>query len=165
MYLHDLEQATEIVLSRNRVRNVAAPGVEGVAGGRKRRRLREARTERGRKGSAAAAGAIRVANVVGAAMTNHRVLGPAEGGLLLASGLGLLAMTVLGAVWPRVVAVPIAAFTLWLGIALTWRAFRLHTHRRGPALQSPNAKQPVSLPVAVPESEADVRRDREETRP
>ena len=68
-YEADLCNATEIVLSpRNRVRPaVLAP---------------RARRERGRLGgsaSRAAAGALRIGNTVGAAITNHRVLGPEIG--------------------------------------------------------------------------------------
>ena len=124
--------------------------------------------ERGRKGSAAAAGAIRVVNTVGAAMTNHRVLGPAEGGVLLASGLGLLVITALGVVWPRLVAVPITVFTLWLGVALTWRAFRLRTRRQNaPARLSGALPQASALAPAVPSANtvAEAAHDGKETRP
>lgn len=128
MYLHDLDNATEIVLSRNRVLNVTQTGVQGQAkeAPRKRRRGRAS----GHKGSAAAAGAIRIANAVGAAMTNRRLLGPAEGGLLLVSSVIFLTLAVLGLLWPRLLAIPIVVLASYLGLALVWRAFRLHRRRQ-----------------------------------
>jgi hypothetical protein len=48
----------------------------------------------------------------------------AEGGLLLAVLAGI------GFVWPQLLAWPLAAFSLWLGLALLARAAR----RRAPAL-------------------------------
>jgi cardiolipin synthase len=151
MYLRDLDNATEIVLSRNRLRDVGPDGnpIE-------RRpilripRARQRETQSRRKGSAAAAGAIRVANAVGAAMTNHRVLGPAEGGLLLASGLALVAVAVLATVWPRVLAAPLTFLALWLGLAFTWRAFRLKARGRARSETKPApASDPTVGPVVV----------------
>ncbi|MEO5767034.1 MAG: phospholipase D-like domain-containing protein, partial [Polyangia bacterium] len=126
MYLKDLDGSTEIVLSRNRVRKVnAGPHTGGRRQAAPASSFRDVgrgpgrqQTGTGRKGSAAAAGAIRVANVVGAAMTNHRVLGPAEGGLLLVSGAGLVALAVLASLWPRVAAVPLSLIAAWSGMAL-----------------------------------------------
>src|SRR6266511_3275491 len=81
IFLQDLENSTEIVLSHNRVRDrffLGAP-IEARAGMRLAERAstspQSRRTPARHKGSAAAAGAIRVANAVGAAMTNRRVLG------------------------------------------------------------------------------------------
>ncbi|MEO8211731.1 MAG: phospholipase D-like domain-containing protein [Myxococcales bacterium] len=133
MYLKDLDGSTEIVLSRNRVRKVnAGPRTGGRRQAAAASSFRDVgrgpgrqQTGTGRKGSAAAAGAIRVANVVGAAMTNHRVLGPAEGGLVLVSGAGLVALAVLASLWPRVAAVPLSLIAAWSGMALLWRAVKL----------------------------------------
>lgn len=154
MYLHDLQNATEIVLSHNRVRNVT--GGNDVAAGEPappttdRRARRRAEKLGSQKGSAAAAaGAIRVANAVSAAMTNHRVLGPAEGGLLLACGLGLLALVVLGTLWPRVLAIPLTVVALWLGGALTWRAFKLRAHRGSAATQAHAGQARLQSPTPV----------------
>src|SRR6185436_19401604 len=69
MYLQDLENATEIVLShRNRVRTS-----EKV-----HHRMRWVPTRAGGSASRAAASALRIGNSVSAALTNRRVLGPAE---------------------------------------------------------------------------------------
>jgi cardiolipin synthase A/B len=132
MYERDLQNATEILLARDRV--IKLPGPPPVRLTRIRpRRLRRRRggisRASTRKGSAAAASAIRVANSVGAAMTNHRTLGPAEGRLLITSGTLMAAVAAISMVWPRVVAVPIAILGLWQGLALVWRGFHV---RRGP---------------------------------
>src|SRR5262249_38424394 len=128
MYERDLENATEIRLARNRVVTVAAPAEvpasERASEGGERASgaaiagLRPGGGGRARSG--AAAGAIRVANAVGAAVTNHRVIGQAEARLLMASGLGLLVIAIVAVLWPRVLAVPLSALALWVGLALIW---------------------------------------------
>jgi len=127
MYLHDLDNATEIILSRNRVLDIRQTGTRA----HEPRRRRKRGLSSGHKGSAAAAGAIRIANAVGAAMTNRRLLGPAEGGLLAVSSLIFLAVAVLGLSWPRLLAIPIVVLASYLGLVLVWRAFRLHRRRSG----------------------------------
>jgi cardiolipin synthase len=125
MYERDLQNATEIELTRRRVREVRPTGAPAVPPP-----SRGSFQRRGGSGSAAAAGAIRVANAVGAAMTNHRVLGPAESQLLVASGLGLVALAVLAAIWPLLAAIPFAVLAFWVGASLLWRASRLAGRRR-----------------------------------
>jgi cardiolipin synthase len=143
MYAHDLEHATEIVLSRNRVRRLSTAVPIHHRSRADRRAVRQA----GRKGSVAAAGAIRIANAVGAAVTNHRVLGPAESRVLFLAGLGLVAIALLGVLWPWGLAVPLAALSFWVGGALVWRAARLR--RKGPA-----EDKVVTEPEALSEIEA-----------
>jgi cardiolipin synthase len=125
MYERDLQSATEIELTRRRVRSVRPSGTPAAPAA-----PRGSFQRRGGSGSAAAAGAIRVANAVGAAMTNHRVLGPAESQLLVASGLVLVALAVLAAIWPHLAAVPFAVLAFWVGASLLWRAIRLSGRRR-----------------------------------
>src|SRR5690606_17057186 len=87
-YRQDLENTTEIVLKMPR----------------RRRRHAQPERSRGRGGgssSRAAAGALRIANSIGAAITNRRVLGPAETAPLLIGGIALLALAVAGILWPR----------------------------------------------------------------
>ena len=72
---------------------------------------------------------MRLANTVGAAVTNHRTLGRAEGRILSLSGLALVVLAGLSLIWPRVIAVPLAVVALWVGLALVWRSFRLLIHR------------------------------------
>jgi cardiolipin synthase A/B len=127
MYLRDLDNSTEISLAKNRVVRVALPpaGREPAAVPA-RRFARRPRNRRGSRG--AAASAMRLANTVGAAVTNHRTLGRAEGRILSLSGVALVALAVLAALWPRVVATPLAVLALWVGLALMWRSFRLFSH-------------------------------------
>ncbi len=111
-YEEDLANATEITLStRNRVR-LSLP----------RERVR------GRfRGSAsrAAAGALRIGRTVGAAMTNHRVLGPAEAGIMAAVAVVMLVLMAVALWWPLVVVAPLSLLGLWIAISLLVRAFIL----------------------------------------
>jgi cardiolipin synthase len=76
---------------------------------------------RGGSSGRAAAGALRLANSVGAAITNRRVLGRTESGPLLIAGLFLLGCAIVGVLWPQVVAWPLAALATWIGLTLIWR--------------------------------------------
>jgi cardiolipin synthase len=116
MYLEDLERATEITLTRRArvVRTAKAP-------------RRPAR----RPGSAgrAAAGAVSIGSAVGAAMTGRRMLGPAEARIMGAAGIVLLLLGVVALLWPRAVAVPLAALAIWLAASLLFRAWALRRER------------------------------------
>jgi cardiolipin synthase A/B len=117
LYLGDLERTTEIILNRrNRVR-LSTP----VA--RERRGLGHRRS--GGSASRAAAGALRIGNTVGAALSNRRMLGPAESGLMLKIGLVLTALAVLGIIWPRIIAIPIGVVAAWIGLSMLVKAWRL----------------------------------------
>ncbi len=126
MFKHDLGNATEIVLDLGRV--YAADGE--AAGGRPRRSRRRLRPRRGSPGRLAA-GAAGVGSAVGAAITNHRALGPAEAKVLAAGGAGLLAFAVAAFVFPRVVMLPLALVAGWVALTLLVRAWRLR--RAAPA--------------------------------
>jgi cardiolipin synthase len=108
----DLGNATEIVLRRwARVRpaaDVRRPRVRG-AGGRATR---------------ATAGALRIGNALGSVLAARRIHGPAERWLMAEGGLLLAVLAGVGFVWPRVLAWPLAAFSLWLALALLVRAAR-----------------------------------------
>jgi cardiolipin synthase A/B len=122
MYLRDLEHSTEIILSaRRRVRPTDYP------------EARPPRRKRGRRhGSAsrAAAGALGITSAVKAAITNRRLLGPAEARLMCFAGLMLLALSLVAFKWPRVVAFPLAFVGAWSAFALLVRAWRLHREGR-----------------------------------
>lgn len=128
-YLEDLENSTEIVLGRRRV--VATPPPTGAEPRRaSRRRLRR----RGGSTSRAAAGALRIGNTFGAAITSKRPVGPAEAVILVYGALAAIALGVVGFLWPRVVAVPLAVIAVWLGLAWTFKAwilFRRHQREQG----------------------------------
>ncbi len=112
MFQDDLGNATEIVL-RGWARVRAAGDV------------RVARV-RGAGGSAtrAAAGALRIGNALGSVLAARRIHGPAERWLMAEGGLTLATLAAVGFVWPRLLAWPLAAFSLWLGLALLARAAR-----------------------------------------
>ncbi len=114
-YEGDLTNATEILLSRHRLR--AADG--GAQPSRPRSRS-------GGSAGRAAAGALRLANTVGAAMTSSRVLGQAEADLMAGVGLLLLVLSGLAFVWPRLVAFPLATLGVWAAISCLIQARRLH---------------------------------------
>jgi cardiolipin synthase len=138
MYCRDLENSTEIVISdRKRVRRADKP--EGRKGAARRQRT-------SRKGSAsrAAAGVIGVGSTVGAAITNRRVLGPAEARIMfMAAGL-LLLLSIVAVKWPRGLTFPLAFIGTWVAIALFIRAWKL---RRGAALDARGDSPPASAPA------------------
>jgi cardiolipin synthase len=117
-YETDLRNSTEIVLGkRHRVQR-------GSAGRR--------RGKRGRGGSSgrAAAGALRLANSMGAAIANRRVLGAAEAGGLLYAGIAFVAFAAIAAWWPRVVAWPLAVLAFWYAATLLVRFVALRRRAR-----------------------------------
>ncbi len=116
MYLEDLAQSTEIVLTA-RSRMVGAP------------RARGERVRRPGSAGRAAAGAMTIGSAVGAAVTGRRVLGPAEARVMAASGALLVLLAIVGVIWPRALAVPVAVLALWLGLAALLRARTLRRRR------------------------------------
>jgi cardiolipin synthase len=122
MYEADLGRAAEIVLSR---RHRARPSTVLPRSDRARRVL---------SGSAgrAAAGALSVSAAVGAAITNRRVLGPAEASFLVTVGAILLLVAVLGVLWPPLLAWPLALFATWVAVVMLLRARRLRRRRGNP---------------------------------
>ena len=122
MYEEDLARATEIVLTaRNRVRRAeegpAAPKARQAASGSAGR---------------AAAGALSVGNALGAALTNRRVLGPADSGLLVKLSLIALGTAVVGVLWPRLLAIPTAIIATWLAVSTLMKAWMLRRQRAAP---------------------------------
>jgi cardiolipin synthase len=125
MYLDDLTHATEIVLSaRQRILPT-------------RIRRPRPRGDRARSGSTnrVAAGAISVSNTIGAAITNRRILGPAEAKIMLLAGVVLMVLAVVAMIWPLVLMIPFALLAMWLAIALLIKAYRLH--HTAPSLSDP----------------------------
>jgi cardiolipin synthase A/B len=118
MYCRDLENATEIVISeRRRVKPLGPP---------RPRKGRRQRTSRKGSTSRAAAGVIGVGSAVGAAITNRRVLGPAEGRLMAMAGGLLLGLSIIAVEWPRGITYPLAFVGTWVALALFIRAYKLH---------------------------------------
>lgn len=116
-YEADLANSTEVLLGQPR-----RPPIGG--------RPRLAGSNRAREGSAVAtAGAIRVGNTVSAALGGHRVLRPAEAGLLIAGGLGLLAAAIIAMLLPWVLVAPMAIAAAWLGVTLIVNGLKLRRER------------------------------------
>jgi cardiolipin synthase len=123
MFLNDLENATEIVLTvRRRLAAASKPG-RRFSPNRLRERIG------GGSSSRAAAGAVQIGRTVSAAITNRRVLGPAEARILAAAGLTLLTAAVIAFLWPAVVSWPLAVIGAWVAVSTLIRAF--HLHREG----------------------------------
>lgn len=130
MYLSDLSNTTEIVVDRRR-RLVP----EGNVAPRDER-IKDA--PRGASGRAT--GAVRFAHAVGSAVTRRRNLGFAQSNLMAASAGALLVVAAVAAIWPSVVAIPLAVLLGWAGAALLVRAVRLRRSRSRqgrPANQAP----------------------------
>lgn len=145
MFQEDIGLSTEIVLHRwARVRpagNVCSTRFRGAGGSSTR----------------AAAGVLRVGNALGSVLAARRVHGPAERWLMAEGGLLLTVTSVIGFLWPRLLAWPLAALSLWLGLALLARS----THRRTSALSE--SERPGSMraqPLVAGDN--DTRRARED---
>jgi len=120
MYLDDLTHATEIVLSEHRVRSLGAKA---------RWSLKQRKPVAGSV-TRAGAGAIRIGSAVGAAITNHRILGPAEAKIMAVVGFLLLCLAAVFILWPRWIGIPVALLAAWLAVSLMIRAHRLYVSRR-----------------------------------
>ncbi len=114
-YERDLHHATEVVLrKRKRIRLPSADDAPRSKPG-------------GGSIVRAAAGAIRIGRTVGAAVLNHRVLGPAEAKPLAFAALVPLAVAAIAIFFPALFAWPIAFVLGWLGCTLLLRAWRLRS--------------------------------------
>jgi cardiolipin synthase len=121
MYLDDLSHATEVVLTRRR-------GVRLNQRPVPRRRPLARAPGTGRR---AVAGALGIGSAVGAAITNHRVLGPAEARVMASAGLLLLVVSAVAMKWPRVVAIPLSVMLGWVALSLFFRAATLRLQGTG----------------------------------
>ncbi len=162
-YEADLQHSTEIVLTRrNRVRR--APTADGA-----REQGQQRTSRRAPSGSAgrAAAGAFSVGSALGAALTDRRILGPAEAGLLFLMAAVAGVIGVVGALWPRLLAWPVAFVALWSGLAWVAKGIALRRGRSGgPRVERLEDAMQGDAPPAInaepqqPASETDSARDR-----
>ncbi|HWR53131.1 MAG TPA: phospholipase D-like domain-containing protein [Bryobacteraceae bacterium] len=143
MYVEDLMNATEVVLTEKR--KVRAPGEP--------RHGQPAYKGGGGSASRAAAGAVRIGNVIGAAFTNRRVLGQVESRLATIAGLVLCALAVLFFFFPPALVYPAVLICAWGGLALVYKGYRL---RRQPKERTPkemhrdfSAKSDTRVPPAA----------------
>jgi cardiolipin synthase len=116
MFLNDLENATEVVLDAKQ--KVRAPNQP--------RHRHPVLTSGGGKVGRAAAGAVRIANVVGAAFAHRRVLEPVEARITAAVGGLLLLLSVLFALFPRLLVYPLVPLLAWIAISLLYQSYKLH---------------------------------------
>jgi cardiolipin synthase len=114
-YETDLERSTEIVLSPRRHRRDKVGGRTG--------RPHHPHHDGGSSGRAAT-GALRLANRMGAALVDQRVLGPGDAGLLGRGALVLVALAAIAWFWPAAIAWPFGLLCAWLGLNLGIRAWR-----------------------------------------
>jgi cardiolipin synthase len=132
MYVHDLRNATEIILDRKR--RVLAPG-EPL-------HPHPMMTSGGGSAGRAAAGALRIGSAVGAAVGNRRVFEPVEARLLAASGLLLVILASLLIFVPAVLVYPAVLFLLWTGGALLYRAIKARRKSAAESVESHGAVAP-----------------------
>ncbi len=127
-YEKDLENATEIVLASRPHRR--REQVRSSAG-------RPARARHsGGSSSRAAVGALRIANSVGVALADRRVLEDTSSAPLLTGTVALVLLATVAGFWPRWVAWPIGVIAAWFAFNLaiaTWRKRRLQRETRAMA--------------------------------
>jgi cardiolipin synthase len=115
MYLHDLENATEIVLDARRKR---------VRTSHTHVHRRTPPRASGRAGRAASS-AVRIGNTIGAAFMNRRTLEPVESRIMGISGIALLICALIFAIVPKLLVYPLMALSIWIGFALLYKAYAL----------------------------------------
>ena len=121
MYQEDLRSSTEVVISlRGKVR---------LSSSSPRRHLPDRPFSSGSVGRAGIR-AIRLGGTVGAAITNHRLLGAAEAKITGLAGLLLLAVTLLLIFWPRWATLPLIIFCAWIALSLLIRTFKLFREKK-----------------------------------
>lgn len=130
MYLEDLGNATEIVLEPRLHRVGMRPRVRAMLGAAPAARRRLRHMAGSGSASRAAAGALRIGRTVGAALGRERVLEPSEARLLGVSGLIVLGIALVGAIWPLVLALPLLVLLLWIAAALLAKARAMRRERR-----------------------------------
>lgn len=117
MYLDDLNNSTEIILSK---RYKVRPA---------QRMPRQSLIQRGFPGgsvSRVGAGALSIGSTVGAAITNRRLLGPAETKVMIVAAILGSAFAIVFLLWPRWVTIPLALFSGWMAISFLIKAYKLY---------------------------------------
>lgn len=117
MHEKDLENSTEVVLDKRKLRPLAE---------RRRPRMQDWRARGRSTRRAAAAGAIRMGRTLGAALTARREVGPAEAINLFWSSLIFLSLGALALFIPEAVSMPFGVLAVWFALAGLFRAWRLY---------------------------------------
>jgi cardiolipin synthase len=76
---------------------------------------------------------MRLANTVGAVLSDRCVPTTAERGIVLASVAALSALAALAFYWPRALAWPVAVIAAWLAITLFGRYLSTHSSQTRPS--------------------------------
>ena len=155
-YLKDLGNATEVLLPREQRRHFGRGHPESQRG-RVAGQLRQSRGDSGSAGRVVA-GAVRLGNTVSAAVTDHRVLQPADARIIGAIGLGLLLIAAAVVRWPLLLAVPAALLLVWIAVALLVRAHRQHRRRQPEAVSFPDVPQPAAAAAVAQKESAQPKR-------
>lgn len=154
LFLADLESSVEVSLvnsarvpgigirERRAVERVIAPDAEDTLSPT-RTAAREARKRsfRGSQVSRFLGRMARAATVLGRALVGQRTVGREDTGWVTVWAVYLLATAAMGFLFPRVIAWPVAAISLLLGIAAM---VRISTHRRPPNNPSAESDEPPS---------------------
>ncbi len=140
-YERDLDNATEIVLAPRRRHHLHGSG--------ERVRSSDGRPSRVRHGggssSRAAVGALRVANSVGAVLSQSRVLSETASGPLFSATMGLALLALVAFLWPAWVGWPIGVIAGWFALNLGIASWRTRVHRRVPQAED-NARSGDTTP-------------------
>jgi cardiolipin synthase A/B len=139
MFLHDLENATEVVLDERHIARPATAQAPPARGHSWRHRRRTGRTRR-----AAAVGAMRLGRTFREALTARRALGTAELGSLLWGTLLLGALGLIGLKWPAALAYPVGVFLLWIAVGWSLQIGRLWLRRPGSSTTSAKPAEATS---------------------
>jgi cardiolipin synthase len=119
MFLEDLAQATEIVISRgNKVRPIRPLS--------QRKRLTVVKGS----GRGLLSGITRIGSALNAAVTGKRILGRAESSSLLKFGLFICFLTFVAFYFPRIISYTIGALLGWTGFFILVKAIRLRYGNR-----------------------------------
>jgi phosphatidylserine/phosphatidylglycerophosphate/cardiolipin synthase-like enzyme len=114
MFLEDLANSTEIVLTRRNKVRLSQPLPTA----------REIRTSSG-SGKHVLTGVFRVGSAINAAVIGHRVLSRTESTSLLSISVVVLALASVALFLPKVIAYPVGAVFAWIGILLFSRGLRI----------------------------------------
>jgi cardiolipin synthase len=131
-YEKDLGNATEIVLAMRRHRHGHSSRERVCRSEARPPHVRHAGGSSGR----AAAGALRIANSVGAVLTNRRVLSDTGSGSLIIGTVVLAVLAMVAFAWPAWIGWPFGALAGWFALNLairSWRARKRRWHERGDA--------------------------------
>jgi hypothetical protein len=133
MFLEDLAQATEIVLSRrNKVRLIQPPS--------RKKRIRVVRGS----GRGVLSGMARLGSALNAAVTGKRVLGRAESSSLLNFGMFICLLTFVAFYFPRIISYTVGALLGWTGFFILVKGIRLRYGKQDEEAENIEPKKKAS---------------------